>query len=870
MDIKTKGFSMPDGNTHIFIPPAPTETDRGGITAKPRTTEAAEVVVDSDTGKGYIGTDHTLKAKGQAADSEAVGIAISEKADRIISSASGENVILTDSAEAPLQGLKVFGRSTQDGEPTPENPVPIVSVGDKGNIGISIDGNPQQKLRIETPNGLPGIKVGSGGNYTDSNGQQWICDEIDLERGKYVQRVKKITLNGTETWRREDLNEGSPDYLKYICRIYGVKLIGVELQDSYVGIASSHFKGCSWLYANLNREAIGISLAYATTESQAGISIFSPKFTTIEELKDWLTKNNVECITQIETPIEHDLAPEEIAAYKALHTNNPTTVISNDESAHMEVTYAADTKNYILNREKAMQKQISDIRAAGGTLESAVDRYYAMRRGKDIYTVEVLDSTTTQACTVNRLDGLAGLVCEPSTNTTKGRDDVGALDAFRPTLCNWVLDAEGNQHITALQGMANYTEEGKVNVGVLNMGLYYKKERNEADTGWLHHWSMLPRKEEGYKPMKECVRPDNTVQGWMIHPRGACVDVEGVPYGCNGIPKRKGPSFSDYAYPRKQGPAYCYETDVDAAWVLALTMIKYGTRNLQEYMKGCTSYSNQYQVSQAENGVKRVILTTSQANAFVVGSCVSVGNPGDQSDRDRYYDYMHNIADSAVVLGIEAVDDTHSALVLDVDRPFDVPTTAWVSAMHWRSGSTSKVQGYDGSPVSNTDSKNICKINEIEILNGGWNVCGNSMNIMETSQEGVTTISNYRTDSSLLLTTNLDTVITTWKKTGTIPVTDNAWKYILDQNLDFAEGIMIPELYGGGERTGYADGYHTGQNPAAGQKTARGLLRRGGLDNGSICGPSDVRADYALSASHWPFLGSLSPNAVRGEWQATP
>ena len=373
MDIKTKGFSMPDGNTHIFIPPAPTETDRGGITAKSRTTEAAEVVVDSDTGKGYIGTDHTLKAKGQAADSEAVGTAISEKADRIISSASGENVILTDSAEAPLQGLKVFGRSTQDGEPAPDNPLPITSVGDKGSIEVDINGrnlfdyepyHALQSLTLTTPNGLPGIKVDSGGNYTDSTGQQWICDEIDLERGKYVQRVKKITLNGTETWQRGGPNEGSPDYLKYVCRIYGVKLIDAELQVSYVGIASSHFKGCSWGCVNFNSEAIGISLAYALTESQAGISIFSPKFTTIEKLKDWLTKNNVECIAQIETPIERDLTPEETAAYKTLHTNNPTTVISNDESAHMEVTYAADTKNYILNREKAMQKQISDIQAA--------------------------------------------------------------------------------------------------------------------------------------------------------------------------------------------------------------------------------------------------------------------------------------------------------------------------------------------------------------------------------------------------------------------------------------------------------------------------------------------------------------------------
>lgn len=68
-------------------------------------------------------------------------------------------------------------------------------------------------------------------------------------------------------------------------------------------------------------------------------------------------------------------------------------------------------------------------------------------------------------------------------------------------------------------GMPGYKTTGKVNRGIMNMGLYYKKERNAEDNGWLHHWSMLPRKEEGYVPMKECVRPDNTVQGWMLHPK---------------------------------------------------------------------------------------------------------------------------------------------------------------------------------------------------------------------------------------------------------------------------------------------------------------------------------------------------------------
>ena len=48
---------------------------------------------------------------------------------------------------------------------------------------------PVQTLTIPTPNGLPGIKVDKDGNYTDETGQQWVCDEIDLERGKYVQRI---------------------------------------------------------------------------------------------------------------------------------------------------------------------------------------------------------------------------------------------------------------------------------------------------------------------------------------------------------------------------------------------------------------------------------------------------------------------------------------------------------------------------------------------------------------------------------------------------------------------------------------------------------------------------------------------------------
>ena len=51
---------------------------------------------------------------------------------------------------------------------------------------------PMQLLTHFISNGLPGIPVDSDGNYTDEDGQQWICDEVDFGRGKHIQRIGKI------------------------------------------------------------------------------------------------------------------------------------------------------------------------------------------------------------------------------------------------------------------------------------------------------------------------------------------------------------------------------------------------------------------------------------------------------------------------------------------------------------------------------------------------------------------------------------------------------------------------------------------------------------------------------------------------------
>ena len=168
--------------------------------------------------------DATLTREGEAADAAATGKrlaeiekAVAEKADKarqniLIGSETGNPVSVSDAFSAPLCGLTVYGRSTQDGTPSPDNPVPIVSAGDGGTILVTVgDGaDGRQTITLQTPNGLPGIPVKSGGNYTDPQGQQWVCDEVDLKRGVKVQRVDKTCFDNTKTLAEQNAILATP------------------------------------------------------------------------------------------------------------------------------------------------------------------------------------------------------------------------------------------------------------------------------------------------------------------------------------------------------------------------------------------------------------------------------------------------------------------------------------------------------------------------------------------------------------------------------------------------------------------------------------------------------------------------------------
>lgn len=198
-----------------------------------------------------------------------------------------------------------------------------------GTTATSFEPYHEQTLTLPTSNGLPGIPVDSGGNYTDQNGQQWVCDEVDLERGVMVQRVWKAqvnTKNGTvdEEYRIRitiDDKKGKPGDFNCIISI-----------TPYI----------SWTSC-----VMGNLLHLKNVEKPDG------SFYTAKELQALAL--DVDVVYQLATPIETPLTPAEIAAYKSLTTYVPTTVLQATDGAGLEATYKCNVRK--------AEKTINDLYA---------------------------------------------------------------------------------------------------------------------------------------------------------------------------------------------------------------------------------------------------------------------------------------------------------------------------------------------------------------------------------------------------------------------------------------------------------------------------------------------------------------------------
>lgn len=177
---------------------------------------------------------------------------------------------------------------------------------------------PVQKLIVPTPNGLPGIPVSSGGNYTDEKGQQWVADEIDLAKGERVQWI------GNKVLQESDLKKDTPDSI--FVTLYNIKTV------SNANPICSHLKYVP--YQTADKKQI---LCISRVLEDIRIYLNSADF---QVYKDFVNNNEVFLIWALKTPIRTPLPPETIAAYKALRTYSPTTTVINDAGAGMSVGYA--------------------------------------------------------------------------------------------------------------------------------------------------------------------------------------------------------------------------------------------------------------------------------------------------------------------------------------------------------------------------------------------------------------------------------------------------------------------------------------------------------------------------------------------------
>ena len=400
--------------------------------------------IQGETGPA-VALDTTLTHEGEAADAKATGDAISAVKARqniFVGSETGNPLSVDDAFSAPLCGLTVYGKSTQDGTPTPDAPVPIVSAGDGGSLTVKVTGKnrmpPNLKVRdvvecfvkkntpitlvfkgdlvsqggnilffdennnqnwfgidkgkaehhiqypvdltkfqyllvdmasenvcltwnasspdyepyreqlftLPTPNGLPGIPVTSGGNYTDQSGQQWACDEVDLERGVKVQRVKVLDITNAPL-----KSYGVSNSYWYVSRTLsdcslnntGVRAHTAIMCQQFPVVPQSDETKYSYPIVSPYGHKDTVELRFRAPEAL---------YATTEDFQQTIVGTKV--YYPLATPIETSLTPAEIAAYKALTAYGPDTVVQAGDGAGVKLGYQRDVNIAIKKLEDAV------------------------------------------------------------------------------------------------------------------------------------------------------------------------------------------------------------------------------------------------------------------------------------------------------------------------------------------------------------------------------------------------------------------------------------------------------------------------------------------------------------------------------------
>ena len=223
---------------------------------------------------------------------------LSNKITKFYASNQGETHI-TDSDNGKIQDMMIYGKSSQDGTPTPENPVEIKSV---VNPTVKVTNEDGLKVQSVTLNNitLNAIPVSSGGNVT-INGQQYIADYVDVERGKVVR------ICGREAFNTKN-GENNEEYRLAI----GIEH---EAKNGDEKCIFSTFEWKSWM------TCVAGTKLYIKNIKKSNNELY-----TAQELKELSLDFDV--VYQLAEQQETDLTTEQTQALKELVTYYPVTNVS--------------------------------------------------------------------------------------------------------------------------------------------------------------------------------------------------------------------------------------------------------------------------------------------------------------------------------------------------------------------------------------------------------------------------------------------------------------------------------------------------------------------------------------------------------------
>lgn len=189
---------------------------------------------------------------------------------------------------------------------------------------------PAQTLIIPTPNGLPGVPTIDNGNYTDASGQQWLCDEVDLKRGVYVQNVAFAEFGKGIT----SLTKNSGVSSKNIVSAYFFPIPRKRAKTRHTIMSN-----CLRFVANVSSSNPEYVISNESQTEAMYVSIPAELYENDDQMLNLLAEKKVK-ILYATYPTERPLSTEELEKYRSLRTYSPTTTVINDAGAGMSVGYA--------------------------------------------------------------------------------------------------------------------------------------------------------------------------------------------------------------------------------------------------------------------------------------------------------------------------------------------------------------------------------------------------------------------------------------------------------------------------------------------------------------------------------------------------